>query len=185
MRSVVHAVAEPIVHHAPRAVLRAATAPVRAGYRAVARSVEEFDEEICEAPAAEPPQVRRAERLQGRQAMHVAYMASRPQRPAPDTADLRDEDEPQNEPPQVEHRGSRPMVQGSRAVLRNGLAYAPSRAPESVKAAIWAGNELRRKPYIWGGGHGSFYDCGYDCSGTVSYALHAAGASRRHCHRAG
>lgn len=36
-------------------------------------------------------------------------------------------------------------------------------------------NALRRKPYVWGGGHGSFYDHGYDCSGSVSYALHSAG----------
>jgi hypothetical protein len=44
-----------------------------------------------------------------------------------------------------------------------------------VKNAIWAANTLRRKPYVWGGGHGTFYDRGYDCSGTVSFALHGAG----------
>jgi hypothetical protein len=68
-----------------------------------------------------------------------------------------------------------PTVPGTRAVLRNGVAYAPSEAPLSVKRAIWAANSLRRKPYRWGGGHGSFYDRGYDCSGTVSFALHHAG----------
>ena len=67
------------------------------------------------------------------------------------------------------------MVAGKRAVLRNGVAYAPSRAPENVKNAIWAANTLRRKPYVWGGGHGSFHDIGYDCSGAVSFALHGAG----------
>jgi cell wall-associated NlpC family hydrolase len=71
--------------------------------------------------------------------------------------------------------GDRPTVAGSRAVLRNGIAYAPANAPQSVKNAIWAANKLRRKPYVWGGGHGSFYDRGYDCSGTVSFALHGAG----------
>ncbi len=76
----------------------------------------------------------------------------------------------------IEQRGDRPMVSGSRAVLRNGVAYAPSQAPQSVKNAIWAANTLRRKPYVWGGGHGTFYDRGYDCSGTVSFALHGAGA---------
>jgi hypothetical protein len=75
----------------------------------------------------------------------------------------------------VEQRGDRPMVSGSRAVLRNGVAYAPSQAPQSIKNAIWATNTLRRKPYVWGGGHGSFYDRGYDCSGTISYVLGAAG----------
>ncbi len=71
--------------------------------------------------------------------------------------------------------GSQPMVRGSRAIVRHGVAYAPEEAPESVKRAIWATNDLRHKPYKWGGGHGSFYDNGYDCSGTVSYALHYAG----------
>lgn len=74
------------------------------------------------------------------------------------------------------YRGeSGPMVNGNRAVLRNGVAYAPSNAPDRVKRAIWAVNTIRRKPYVWGGGHGSFYDRGYDCSGTVSFALHNAG----------
>jgi len=71
--------------------------------------------------------------------------------------------------------GSHPMVPGNRAILRNGIAYAPSNAPDSVKHAIWAVNSICRRPYVWGGGHGSFHDYGYDCSGTVSYALHYAG----------
>lgn len=70
---------------------------------------------------------------------------------------------------------NRPMVEGSRAVLRNGIAYAPSEAPDNIKNAIWAVNSLRHKPYVWGGGHGSFSDDGYDCSGSVSFALHYAG----------
>jgi hypothetical protein len=61
------------------------------------------------------------------------------------------------------------------ACLRRGLAYAPVQAPLRVKRAIWAANQLRQKPYRWGGGHASFFDAGYDCSGTVSYALAAAG----------
>ena len=67
------------------------------------------------------------------------------------------------------------MVQGNRAVIRNGVAYAPSNAPDRVKTAIWAVNTINHKPYVWGGGHGSFSDRGYDCSGTVSFALHNAG----------
>jgi len=47
-----------------------------------------------------------------------------------------------------------------------------------VKRAIWAANQLRSKPYRYGGGHRSFKDSGYDCSGTVSYALGAAGLLR-------
>jgi hypothetical protein len=76
--------------------------------------------------------------------------------------------------PSTEWSGSRPTVAGNRAVLRNGIAYAPANAPDSVKSAIWAVNTLRGKPYVWGGGHGSFDDSGYDCSGSVSFALHYA-----------
>ena len=50
-----------------------------------------------------------------------------------------------------------------------------TRRRPAVKRAIWAANQLRSKPYRYGGGHRSFYDVGYDCSGTVSYALGAAG----------
>jgi len=70
---------------------------------------------------------------------------------------------------------SGPTVPGSRARLRAGKAAAPDSAPLAVKRAIWAANQLFRKPYIFGGGHKSFTDRGYDCSGTVSYALGAAG----------
>ena len=56
----------------------------------------------------------------------------------------------------------------------DGAAVAPESAPEAVKAIIAAGNEIRDKPYRYGGGHGDFEDSGYDCSGSVSYALHGA-----------
>jgi hypothetical protein len=71
-----------------------------------------------------------------------------------------------------------PMVQGSVAKIRNGVAYAPALAPIQVQEAIWAGNQIRHKPYIYGGGHASFKAAGYDCSGSVSYVLHAAGLLR-------
>lgn len=59
-------------------------------------------------------------------------------------------------------------------MLRAGVAHAPSQAPQAVKDAIWAVNLLRDKPYRWGGGHATFEDRGYDCSGTISYLLHHA-----------
>jgi len=68
-----------------------------------------------------------------------------------------------------------PTVPGVDAKIIHGVAYAPSEAPIAVQRAIWAGNRIRRKPYWWGGGHGTFNDGGYDCSGSVSYVLHAAG----------
>jgi cell wall-associated NlpC family hydrolase len=57
----------------------------------------------------------------------------------------------------------------------DGLAVAPASAPEQVKAIIAAGNEIATKPYKYGGGHGRWRDSGYDCSGSMSYALHGAG----------
>jgi hypothetical protein len=71
---------------------------------------------------------------------------------------------------------SGPVVSGKTARLRFGhAAAAPKNAPLPVKRAIWAANKLRSKPYRYGGGHKSFDDRGYDCSGTISYALGAAG----------
>ncbi len=57
----------------------------------------------------------------------------------------------------------------------DGYAVAPINAPASIKAAVAAGNRIAKKPYIYGGGHGSFDAAGYDCSGSVSYVLHGAG----------
>lgn len=51
-------------------------------------------------------------------------------------------------------------------------AIAPAGAPLEIQKAIWAANEITRKPYVYGGGHRKWKDRGYDCSGTVSYALH-------------
>ncbi|WP_035609018.1 NlpC/P60 family protein [Haloferula sp. BvORR071] len=64
---------------------------------------------------------------------------------------------------------------GKTAMLKNGVAYAPKKAPTAVKRAIAAGNRLQNKPYKWGGGHAKELDSGYDCSGTVSYVLREAG----------
>jgi cell wall-associated NlpC family hydrolase len=68
-----------------------------------------------------------------------------------------------------------PTVPGDVGVIRDGVAYAPANAPLPVQQAIWAADLLRHKPYVYGGGHKSFRSRGYDCSGTVSFALHAAG----------
>lgn len=61
------------------------------------------------------------------------------------------------------------------AELVDGRAIAPADAPPAVKRVIAAANRIRTRPYVWGGGHGSWSSRGYDCSGAVSYALHGAG----------
>ncbi|HET8566030.1 MAG TPA: lytic murein transglycosylase [Solirubrobacterales bacterium] len=65
---------------------------------------------------------------------------------------------------------------GPNAVLApNGLASAPRSAPPAIKAVIAAANSIADTPYVWGGGHGSWYSYGYDCSGAVSFALYGGG----------
>ncbi len=198
VHSAVHAVAAPIVHNVPRLALRAATEPIRIAYHASLdrrpeprRSRSGDDDDYDEVPRALPDYTPRRALLvepAENEPMQVAYVvphatSALPPRTAEpedqdddvDSADV--QDEPRDEEPSGwEPAGSKPMVNGSRAVLRRGIASAPSQAPQAVKNAIWAANTLRNKPYIWGGGHGSFYDRGYDCSGTVSFALHGAGA---------
>src|SRR6202042_3177987 len=66
------------------------------------------------------------------------------------------------------------LVPGTTARFVDGLAAAPEGAPAAIQEMIWAGNEIIGLPYIYGGGHASFISPGYDCSGTVSYALHGA-----------
>jgi hypothetical protein len=56
-----------------------------------------------------------------------------------------------------------------------GRAVAPPSAPPAVKAMIEAANRIRHRPYRWGGGHRHWNSAGYDCSGSVSYVMHAAG----------
>lgn len=63
----------------------------------------------------------------------------------------------------------------SKARLVGGRALAPLDAPAAVRKVIAAANRIRTKPYIWGGGHGRWWDRGYDCSGAVSYALRGGG----------
>jgi cell wall-associated NlpC family hydrolase len=66
------------------------------------------------------------------------------------------------------------LVPGVTARYVDGLAAAPMSAPLAVQEIIWAGNQLIGLPYVYGGGHASFVSPGYDCSGTVSFALHGA-----------
>jgi cell wall-associated NlpC family hydrolase len=60
-------------------------------------------------------------------------------------------------------------------VLADGSAVAPKDAPQIVRDVINTGNVIAKTPYLWGGGHGSWAASGYDCSGSVSFALAGAG----------
>ena len=67
-------------------------------------------------------------------------------------------------------------VPGVATLAPDGTAVAPTDAPRPVRKAINAANRIHTLPYVWGGGHNrKFKGKGYDCSGAVSYVLHAAG----------
>jgi cell wall-associated NlpC family hydrolase len=122
-------------------------------------------------PPPEPGRAVAAERAAATPAK-PSKTASESGRGAPTDAEVRRELE--------EAFGSR----GSRAIdaaaLSGGLATVPPAAPGRVAAIINAANSVARKPYVYGGGHGrladeTFVDTAYDCSGSVSFALAAAG----------
>jgi cell wall-associated NlpC family hydrolase len=78
----------------------------------------------------------------------------------------------------LEHKDAPSAINGgtrNATALDNGVALPPLEAPAEVLKIIEAGNAIARTPYKWGGGHGRFLDTGYDCSGSVSFALYAAG----------
>ncbi len=192
LRSAVHSVADPIAFQLPRIVASASTRslpsrssgkPRRLRYIARAEIVDEDQLDVDEDEVPVRRNITIARRVLPNGPIRLAYLARQSPQPSPPPAPTaEDEEQDQEEGPSVNETrparsiASKPMVRGNRAVLRNGVAYAPAQAPQSVKNAIWAANTLRGKPYFWGGGHGSFNDRGYDCSGTVSFALHHAGA---------
>ena len=72
-------------------------------------------------------------------------------------------------------RTSSPTTRPRAWISRKGFAHISPRAPRRVRRLIRAGNEIAKAPYKYGGGHGTWNDSGYDCSGSVSYVLHHAG----------
>jgi peptidoglycan hydrolase-like protein with peptidoglycan-binding domain len=67
------------------------------------------------------------------------------------------------------------MVEPSSSGTSTSTAGGEGSSSSVVSAVIAAGDEIATRPYVWGGGHGSFQSSGYDCSGSVSYALHGGG----------
>ena len=75
-------------------------------------------------------------------------------------------------PPPAAAAAPAPAPTAGAALAAPGVAVAPAGAPAAVRGAIRAGNALQALPYRYGGGHDTFADTAYDCSGAVSYALH-------------
>jgi cell wall-associated NlpC family hydrolase len=66
-------------------------------------------------------------------------------------------------------------VQGGESIGGNGTIPIPTNVPEVIQKVVAGANAIADFPYVFGGGHGSFVDNAYDCSGSVSYALAAGG----------
>jgi cell wall-associated NlpC family hydrolase len=114
-------------------------------------------------PLAVPPVLERAaQRLEAKAA------------PAPEAAPAAEERQ-DPAPVQLPASKGRDAALVTADVLDNGIALPPLDAPAEVRQIIEAGNAIARTPYKWGGGHGRWQDTGYDCSGSVSFALASAG----------
>jgi cell wall-associated NlpC family hydrolase len=95
---------------------------------------------------------------------------------APSDAQIRRELREMNQALKALRKAQRsPLARVRADVTSGGRAQTPIGAPDVVSRIIAGGNAIAEFPYGWGGGHGSFVDSGYDCSGSVSYALAAAG----------
>jgi cell wall-associated NlpC family hydrolase len=72
--------------------------------------------------------------------------------------------------------GRMATVPGGNSIVGNeGTIAIPRGAPEVIQRVIAGANAIANFPYVYGGGHASFVDKAYDCSGSVSYALAAGG----------
>jgi cell wall-associated NlpC family hydrolase len=97
---------------------------------------------------------------------------------APSDAEVRRELNQMHAVEQTAQRAQRQQlipVAGGESVGGNGTITPPPGIPAVVAKVIAGGNAIADFPYIWGGGHASFVANGYDCSGSVSYALAAGG----------
>src|SRR4051794_24906163 len=106
-----------------------------------------------------------------------AVSRSSSQAPAAATSGGEGGTEPGDDQPAPESGSPPPSGTPGRAHMSSDgrTATAPADAPQPVKDAIAAANRITDKPYRYGGGHGKWEDSGYDCSGSVSYALHGGG----------
>jgi peptidoglycan hydrolase-like protein with peptidoglycan-binding domain len=107
-------------------------------------------------------------RVNGRASRHEQRLLRRQVRRALHSADA---------PGSSDTAGGTAFVATSKAILNpDGTVTPPTNAPQVVKDVIEAGNKIAFRPYVYGGGHNAqFKGPGYDCSGSVSYALHGGG----------
>ena len=146
--------------------MEAARAAIAERQQALTASRASLEERESALQAAQDERRRQLAQLQGRERSLVRALS--PPAPAPTPAD----GEAASAPPTADVA---PPSGSSATINSDGTATPPADAPQAVKDTIAAANVISDMPYLWGGGHGSFESSGYDCSGSVSYALHGGG----------
>ena len=143
--------------------MEAARAKIAKRQQALAASRAQLEEREAALQAAQSERRRQLQKLVGREKSLVEALST----PAP----VAGGGEAGTAPPVAS------VTPGSTATINSdGTVTAPADAPDAVKGVIAAGNQITNAPYLYGGGHGSFDSPGgYDCSGSVSYALHGGG----------
>jgi peptidoglycan hydrolase CwlO-like protein len=148
--------------------MKAARAAIAERQAALAASRASLEQREAELNAAQAERRDELNKLKGDERDLVEALSAPASAPAPAPADGGSAPAPPTEnvaPPS-----------GSQATLNSdGTATAPADAPDAVKGVIAAANAISSTPYVYGGGHGSFEASGYDCSGSVSFALHGGG----------
>jgi cell wall-associated NlpC family hydrolase len=149
------------------------TAPAdAAGAASSGHAVEVADPEEAQSFPA-PASARRASATAPRRAGELAVAAG-----AASDAEVREELQSMKAAERAAARtaqGTLAAVPGGRSIAGSGQLPIPPNVPETVQKVIAGANEIADYPYVFGGGHGSFIDSAYDCSGSVSYALAAGG----------
>jgi len=97
---------------------------------------------------------------------------------APSDADIKKELELMDKAVAAQQKAAKASG-GRLSLTADGLAQAPADAPEVIQRIVSGANAIAHFPYVYGGGHASFIDSAYDCSGSLSYAFAAGGILRR------
>lgn len=147
--------------------MEAARAAIEERQQDLAASRAELEEREAALDAAQAERREELNKLKGREQSLVEALSTPAPTPEAATGETTAPAPAENVPP----------PNGSTATINSdGTATAPADAPQAVKDAIAAGNQITNAPYLYGGGHGSFESPGgYDCSGSISYALHGGG----------
>jgi cell wall-associated NlpC family hydrolase len=143
-----------------------------AGGAASGHRVEVADPQEAESFPA-PPSARKKAATEPQRAGRLAVAAG-----AASDAEIREELSRMQAAEQAAKRSPQASLQavpGGRSIGGDGQLPIPQDVPETVQKVIAGANEIADFPYVFGGGHASFIDSAYDCSGSVSYALAAGG----------